>query len=144
MEDKTGALLFEMYKNTRMGSAGIVSILPKVNDKFMIRELAEGLERCEGYAKSVGDMIHGRGEEPCELPASSRLRMKAGIAFNTAVDSSDRNIAGIYVTGAKSAVRKLERARLDAEDCCDAQVLSLCTDIIEKEKMSISKMEAFL
>ena len=138
MEDKTNILLSEMYRNVKTGSAGIVSVLPKVDDRFMIRELARDLERCESYTRSVGDMIHSRGGELRELPASARLRLRAGIAFNSAVDSSDRNLAGIYITGAKSSVQR------EAEVCCDANVLLLCSDIIESEKMSISKMEEFL
>ena len=144
MEDKTNILLSEMYRNVKTGSAGIVSVLPKVDDRFMIRELARDLERCESYTRSVGDMIHSRGGELRELPASARLRLRAGIAFNSAVDSSDKNLAGIYITGAKSSVQRLERARREAEVCCDANVLRLCSDIIESERMSISKMEEFL
>ena len=144
MEDKTNILLSEMYRNVKTGSAGIVGVLPKVDDRFMIRELARDLERCESYTRSVGDMIHSRGGELRELSASARLRLRAGIAFNSAVDSSDRNLAGIYITGAKSSVQRLERARREAEVCCDANVLRLCSDIIESERMSISKMEEFL
>ena len=78
MEDKTNILLSEMYRNVKTGSAGIVSVLPKVDDRFMIRELARDLERCESYTRSVGNMIHSRGGELRELPASARLRLRAG------------------------------------------------------------------
>ena len=88
--------------------------------------------------------MHGRGMEPEPPGFLSKMGAKAGITINTAIDSTVPRIAEICIGRAKNSARRLERMCSEVEGECDAHVMCVCKDLIEKERIGVEKMEAFL
>ncbi|MBQ2729995.1 MAG: hypothetical protein IJF69_04395 [Clostridia bacterium] len=143
-KDPTEYLLDGMYKSVKMGSENIVSVLAKVQDRFMISELTANLEAYSGYAKNLEAMMHERGIEPEPPGFLSKIGARAGMALNTVTDARPSRIAEIYMARTGNTVRRLEQMRDEVMGRCDAKVLSLCGEIIDKERLNSAKMEAFL
>lgn len=136
-------LLSEMYKNVKMGQENIASVIPKVDDKFMLRVLTARLEQFGAYSQKISDMMHEHGWEPKEPSAAAKLGAKAGIAVNTLTDSTPSHIAEMFIKGSKMGITKLEDARRSTVDCGESTI-RLCDDIIENERRDRQKMEKFL
>lgn len=136
-------LLSEMYKNVKMGQENIASVIPKVDDKFMLRVLTARLEQFGAYSQKISDMMHERGWEPKEPSAAAKLGAKAGIAVNTLTDSTPSHIAEMFIKGFEMGITKLEDARRSTVDCGESTI-RLCDDIIENERRDRQKMEKFL
>lgn len=136
-------LLSEMYKNVKMGQENIASVIPKVDDKFMLRVLTARLEQFGAYSQKISDMMHEHGWEPKEPSAAAKLGAKAGIAVNTLTDSAPSHIAEMFIKGSKMGITKLEDARRSTVDCGESTI-RLCDDIIENERRDRQKMEKFL
>ena len=66
-------LLSEMYKNVKMGQENIASVIPKVDDKFMLRVLTARLEQFGAYSQKISDMMHEHGWEPKEPSTAAKL-----------------------------------------------------------------------
>lgn len=136
-------LLSEMYKNVKMGQENIASVIPKVDDKFMLRVLTARLEQFGAYSQKISDMMHEHGWEPKEPSAAAKLGAKAGIAVNTLTDSTPSHIAEMFIKGSEMGITKLEDARRSTADCSEGTI-RLCDDIIENERRDRQKMEKFL
>ena len=136
-------LLSEMYKNVKMGQENIASVIPKVDDKFMLRVLTARLEQFSAYSQKISDMMHEHGWEPKEPSAAAKLGAKAGIAVNTLTDSTPSHIAEMFIKGSEMGITKLEDARRGTVDCGESTI-RLCDDIIENERRDRQKMEKFL
>ena len=136
-------LLSEMYKNVKMGQENIASVIPKVDDKFMLRVLTARLEQVGAYSQKISDIMHERGWEPKEPGTAAKLGAKAGIAVNTLTDSTPSHIAEMFIKGSKMGITKLEDARRSTADCGESTI-RLCDDIIENERRDRQKMEKFL
>lgn len=136
-------LLSEMYKNVKMGQENIASVIPKVDDKFMLRVLTARLEQFGAYSQKISDMMHEHGWEPQEPSAAAKLGAKAGIAVNTLTDSTPSHIAEMFIKGSEMGITKLEDARRNTVDCGESTI-RLCDDIIENERCDRQKMEKFL
>ncbi len=142
--DPTEYLLDGMYKNVKMGSENIVSVLPKVRDRFMISEMTRFLEEYSAFSKDLENMMHERGIEPLPPGFLTKIGAKAGVSINTVIDTAPSRIAQMYISKTKNSIKRLERMREEVTGRCDAQVLGICENIIEKERINSMKMEAFL
>ena len=59
----TAALLEEIYQNAKMGSEALLSLLPKVADSSLRRDLTAQLDGYEGYAKKAEEYLCEQGAE---------------------------------------------------------------------------------
>ena len=60
---QTTMLLEELYKNAKMGAEALLSLLPKVADSNMRRDLTAQLDGYEGYAKQAEQYLCEQGKE---------------------------------------------------------------------------------
>jgi len=142
--DATGALLCRMYKSVKMESESIVSLMPKVKDRFLITELTASLEGNFAFAKDIEGMMHERGIEPTSPGILTKIGARAGIIANTLIDPSPSHIARLCMGEAEEGARRLERDMQSSSDTCDARMLGYCQRVIEKKRQNAERMEAFL
>ncbi|MBE6587375.1 MAG: hypothetical protein E7647_03055 [Ruminococcaceae bacterium] len=143
-KDPTEHLLCSMYRSVKMGSENIVSLLPKVEDKFLKSEMTSGLNGYMDFSKSIENMMHERGVEPSEPSALSKIGARAGAFINTVMNSSTSRVAKVCALEMRSSADRLESTCNEVSQSCDAHVVSICRKIIEKERQNSEKMEAFL
>lgn len=142
--DATEYLLCGMYKNAKMGCENIVRLLPKVTDRFLKEELCAGFEKYSKSASEIERMMKERGiprEDPGKL---AKIGAAAGIVFSVAVDPTSSGIARKYISDTKEGLRRLDRMCDEVMGDCDPRVVGYCTGMVEKERQSVAKMEAFL
>ena len=143
-DEATEYLLCGMYKNVKIGCENIVSLMPKVTDPFLKRELTQGFEGYSDCAAHLEDMMRERGLEPEEPGMISKIGAKAGIILSMALSPGSRSAARRYIIDTREGARRLDRMCEEVMGLCDARVLGYCNSLIEKERQSAAKMEAFL
>ena len=143
-KNATELLLSVMYRNVKMESENIVSLLPKVCDKFLAREMTNNLHSYMDLSRSIEDMMHERGMEPTPPGALSKIGARAGAFINTVMNSGTSHIARLCVSEARASAQRLERACEELSHRCDARVIGICRTVIEKERQNSEKMEVFI
>lgn len=143
-QDATQLLLSVTYRNVKTECEGIVSLLPKVCDKFLAREMTNSLYSYMDLSRQVEDMMHERGMEPTPPGTLSKIGARAGAFINTVMNSGTSHIARLCIKESRWAAQRLERAFNALSHRCDARVAGVCREIIEKERQSCERMEAFI
>ena len=80
--DKTNEILEQIYKNVKMGSNSITSLLPKVKDERMISDLTTQLTGYENFACRASGLLHSGGVRAEEDGFLKKIPLKAGIMMN--------------------------------------------------------------
>lgn len=144
IENPTGELLSEVYRNLKMASENLCSVTPKIDDRFMLRGVTSQLEKYAEYSKQAASMMRENAVNPKEPSGISKLMARSGIMMNTLVDSSDSHIAEMIVRGTKMGADKLSETM---EKCsgagCDQRSLDFCRDVINYEINESNKMKDF-
>lgn len=141
--DKSAFLLDGMYKSVKIGSERLICALPRVQDRAMIRDVTESLERYSEFSGRLEEMMRRRGIEPAAPSFLSKIGARAGVCANTVIDSTPKNVARLCAGTARGSLARLERMRDEVPDC-DCAVMCICEDIIAREKINCQKMEAYL
>lgn len=137
----TVELLSEMYRNVTMGSENLSTIVSKIQDRDMLTNVTNQLEKYASFTNRTGAMLNKRNVTPQEPTMMKKAMSKMGIAMNTAADSSDEHIAGMIGKGTMTGLTELE-GKLHKLTAADEEAVKLCREILDfekKEAMNILK-----
>lgn len=135
----------ELYKNVKMGAESIIDLMPKVRDRAMRSEMTAELERYEGFAKELRDILFSEGEEPKEESFMSKLGVKMGVMVNTMIDESTSHIADMMIQGATMGITSATKLIREYENTnCSEKVLSLARESVKYQEESIERLKKFL
>ena len=138
----------KLYKNLKMGTDSIVSLMPKVEGK------SEGIKsdmtvQLDGYEKLAGKarkILLDNGKKPTEENMMTKMGAKMGIMMNTAVDASPSHIAQMMIEGSTMAItdtlklkHEYERSQNPPSTC-----MSIADELITFEQGNIEKMKRYL
>lgn len=141
----TADLLDSIYKNVKMGTDSINTVLPKVSNEFMKRDMTAQLENYSGFASRAATLLQEYGRKPEEEAITKKLSAKFGIAVNTMIDSTPSHIADMIIKGANMGIQEMETQITTGKMLnCDPKAISLAEDIITFEKESAAKMKPYL
>ena len=143
-KDPTEYLLCSMYRNVKMESENIVSLLPKVEDRLLAVEMTKSLQGYMDLSRSVENMMHARGIEPSPAGALSKIGARAGAFINTIMNTKTSKIARLCRGESRLSAQRLENICEVVSPRCDARVVGVCREIIEKERQNCERMEAFI
>lgn len=137
----TKELLSEVHRNLVMGSESLVDVLPKVQDKFLRREITFELEEYAAHTQKTVAMMNRYGVSPQKPGAIKTLLTKGGIALNTLIDSSDAHIADMIRRGTDVGVTQLNSTidRLHHRGCAEP-VLQLARDVVDFERTTVERV----
>lgn len=142
---QTGALLEEIYKNAKMGAEALLSLLPKVADSHMRRDLTAQLDGYEGYAKQAEQYLCEQGKEAKDAGLWQKMTTKVGINVNTLVDSDTSHIAEMVIEGSNMNITASVKLLREYENCrVPERALRLCRDMIDFEQRNVEKMQNYL
>ncbi len=140
----TGELLSRVLKNLRRTTDDLCSVIPGIEDRFLLTDVTAQIEKYSELTRRTEDMMRSRSLSPREMTLPEKLAARGAVAVSTMLDRSDGNIARVISKGAKNGARRLgedmERCFLDG---CDARSLALCRDVIEYELDSAERMKDF-
>ena len=141
----TAALLEGIYQNAKMGSSALLSLLPKVADSGLRRDLTAQLDGYEGYAKRAEEYLCEQGKEAREASLWQKMTTKVGINVNTLMDSDTSHIAEMVIEGSNMNVTASVKLLREYENChVPEKALRLCRDMIDFEQKNVEIMQRYL
>lgn len=142
---KSGELAAAIYKNVKMGSDLIMTMLPKIENQQLKSYVTEQLASYEKYASEVKTLINKSGDEPKEESLISKWMAKMGIQMNTLTDSTTSHLAEMMIQGSTMNVTDLLRKIHESENS-DGQAgeISLAREIVDFEEKNIENLKEYL
>ena len=135
----------ELYKNLSMGCDAYVDMLPHVKDSRIKTDITAAMCYYEKTVGKVKEYLTSHGAEPAERGMMAKMATKAGIAMNTAMDSSDSHIAEMLIEGATMSITTAEKLSNHAEgkeDC--RELVNICRDWAKFEENHIDALKKYL
>lgn len=146
MDEKknTEELLAAVYRNVTVGSENLGNMVPKIKDKFLMRNVTGQMEQYSAYAEEASAMLKHRGVKPDKMSAMEKAMCRTGAALNTMFDSSDRHIANMIVVRTKMGADELETTLCHAEEMgAEGDAIALARCVVEFERLEENKMKDF-
>ena len=141
----TGTMLEEIYKNAKMGAEALLSLLPKVADSGLRRDLTAQLDGYEGYAKQAEQYLCEQGKEAKDAGLWQKMTAKVGINVNTLMDSDTSHIAEMVIEGSNMNITASVKLLREYENChVSERALRLCRDMIDFEQRNVEKIQNYL
>ena len=138
-------MLEELYKNAKMGAEALLSMLPKVADSNMRRDLTAQLDGYEGYAKQAEQYLCEQGKEAKDAGVWQKMTAKVGIGVNTLMDSDTSHLAEMVIEGSNMNITASVKLLREYENCrVSEKALRLCRDMIDFEQRNVEKMQSYL
>lgn len=142
---QTVALLEGIYKNAKMGSEALLSLLPHVADSSLRRDLTAQLDGYEGYARHAQEYLCEYGREAKEANVLQKMGTKVGIGVNTLMDSDTSHLAEMVIEGSNMNITESVKLLREHENCrVPEKALKLCRDMIEFEQSNVENMKNYL
>ena len=144
--NKTGELANAVYKNVKMGSELIMTVMPKVEDQSLKSEITEQLANYEKYASKVKKLIVKSGDCPKEESAFSKFMAKMGVQMNTMTDSTSSHIAEMMIQGSTMNITDLLRKIHEIEVSGDAggDEVAIAEEIVGFEEQNVERLKRYL
>jgi hypothetical protein len=138
-------LMQTVYKNVKMGSDAVTSVIEKTKDANLRHELTSQLESYYGFTVSAKNKLaemHCEAKEPGML---SKLPADFSIKMTTMMDSSDSKIAEIMIDGYNMGIIDLQKSINSAKDeGAPEDVMNIAQGVMAFEEGSIEKMKQYL
>lgn len=143
--EKTPELLCYIYKNVKMGTEAILTLLPKVEDEKFRYQLTDQLNGYEKFASEAEYQLTPLGIDPHEDSFLKKLGAKLGIQMNTLTDTSVSHMAEMMIQGSAMGITDMTKKVREFEgDGCPNKALRLGRDLISFEQNNIEKLKTFL
>ena len=143
--EKTNEILEHIYKNVKMGSDSITSLLHKVKDDRMISDLTTQLTGYENFACRAADMLKNSGVHPEEEGLMKKIPAKAGIAMNMAMDPSNSHIAEMMIQGSSMGIVDMTKYINAAKRVTiSKEAVALAGEVVTFEENNIERLKAYL
>lgn len=143
--EKTPELLCYIYKNVKMGSDAILTLLPKVEDEKFRYQLTDQLNGYEKFASEAQWQLTPMGIDPQEDSVMKKIGLKMGIRMGTLTDSSVSHMAEMMIQGSSMGITDMTKKVREFEgDGCPERALRLGRDLISFEQENIEKLKTFL
>lgn len=143
--DKTNEILEQIYKNVKMGSESITSLLPKVKDERMISDLTTQLTGYQNFACRASDLLHSGGSSPKEESFMKKIPAKAGIMMNAAIDPTSSHIAEMMIQGSNMGIVDMTKYINESKRCnVSKEAVALANDVVTFEENNIQRLKAYL
>ena len=142
---KNGDLAAAVYKNVKMGSDLIVTMMPKIDNQQLKADVTEQLASYEKYATQAKKLIKHSGDEVKEESAFSKFMAKMGVQVNTLTDSTTSHLAEMMIQGSVMNVTDLLR-KIHESECADGgnAEISMAKEVVNFEEKNIEKFKEYL
>lgn len=140
-DEPTKELLSEVHRNLVMGNEALLDVLPKVQDKFLRREITRQMEGYAAHTSKVVSLLTTYGIAPEKQSLLKTLMAKGGIACNTLFDSSDEHIAEMIARGTSLGADKLDQTIARLAPHCAPDVLTFAKSVVAFERTGATAVE---
>ncbi len=136
-------LLGGIYKLCETGMEATKTVMPKVTQKALKKELEEQYNDYSSAKSKVEQTLVAGDVMPKEQGILSKAAMWGSIQLNTLKESSSDHIAEIMINGTTMGVIDLTK-HIGACKNADTSVIEYTKDFIKNEERHIDNLKAFL
>ena len=142
---ETAQVLSAVYKNVKMASESILTLMPKVQDGKLKEELTTQLSAFDAFASRAAKLLADEGVKPEQENAMTRIGAKWGSMMETMKDGSSAHLAEMMIEGATMGVTDMMRMIREHENgCASESALRLARDVCAYEERVVEQMKDYL
>lgn len=142
---QTVTLLQAIYKNVRMASDSLLTLMPKVKDETLKEDMTVQLSTYDAFASRAAGLLAEEGSRPVEEHAVTKLSAKWGAVLNTMMDSTSTHLAEMIVEGATMGVNDMLKQIREAENTTASErALRLAREVCSYEEKTVADMRNYL
>jgi hypothetical protein len=144
MQKSNTELLDELYNTSKMGLEAVDTLLPKVQDDAMRRQILSQRKDYEKTAVKASDMLQNADNQPQAVKKPMQKAMLWGsIQLNTAADTSTEHLAEMMVQGTVMGMVSIQK-RLNELPQSDAGSRALAEGFLKTEQQHIDALKRML
>ena len=138
-------LLQAVYKNAKMGSDAVTTMIGKTKDAKLREELTSQLESYYGFETAAKNKLVEMSAEAKEPGILDKIPASISVKMSTMMDTSDSRIAEIMIGGYNMGITELQKSVNQAQnDGVPEDVINIANGVISFEQGSIDKMKEYL
>lgn len=141
--DANTELLTEVSRNARMGKNAVETLIDKVGDETMRKELTSRKGEYEKLEQSANNQLSQAGIQAEPLKATDKAGLWMGLQMNTIADKSNSHIAEMMIQGSTMGVIEVTKLKNRYPNAAP-EARSLADDFLSTERGGIERMRAFL
>lgn len=132
-----------IYQSSKMGVDAISSLLPKVSNDVMKKELASEMLGYHEFIKSSSNMLHNIHHYPHDINPAVKIPAFISMQIESTLDNSQSNIAEMMIEGSNAGIVELQK-QLNSNPNLTEDVQKIASEVISFEESNISKMKLYL
>ena len=138
-------LLCEIYKNANMGEDSLCSLIGKVKDDNLRRDITYQLDTYAGYANTAKSKLAEMNVKAKELSPFAKISSEISMAMSTMTDSSAPKLAELIIEGSTMGIVKLKKQITAAKrENAPEHIMNFANEVVTFEENSINKMKEYL
>ena len=112
-------MLSEIHRNLVMSSENLCSAVPRIENRFLLKEVTSQLEQYAAYTRTTAAMMKERAIRPQKPSAWQTVMARGSMTLHTLFDKSDSRIAERISRDARLSADQLEKSvyRMRAKGC---------------------------
>ncbi len=143
MKSQEVAVYREIQRNTEMAMKAIETIADKVYDSELAMQISrQSLKYSEIHNEAMKQLV-GAKAEPYHGSHLSDIALKAGIHYNTMLNTSTGHIAELMIKGSNMGVLEMEKV-LHHNTEAGEKSTSLARQLIDFEEKNVSRLKDYL
>lgn len=139
-------ILQAVYKNLKMAEDSLLTLMPKVSDPDLKKDMTVQLSALEAFASRTSKLLGKEGAKPEEEGFMTRMGAKMGSMMNTMKDSSSTHIAEMLIEGYTMGANDLYEQMRAVKACAgvDPDTEKLVEDTLRYEEKLAADMKKYL
>lgn len=143
--DAAKELMRAVYKNAKMGSEAVTTIIGKTKDARLREELTSQLESYYGFETAAKNKLLEMSAEVKEPGVLTKLPADISIRMSTMMDSSNSKIAELMIGGYNMGIVDIRKSMNRAQnEGVSEDVMNIASGIMSFEEGSAERMKKYL
>ena len=144
-DKESSAVLQAVYKCGKMGTESGISILKRVKDDEMRRDMTEIIDGYQKICATSSEKLMKMGVTPEDSDLLVKAGSKIGMAVNTMIDSTSSHLAEMVIQGANMGITDLQGSLNRYRDSsCSSEALKEAENGIKFNQQVVEDMKKYL
>ncbi len=143
MKSQEVAVYREIQRNTEMAITAIDAISDKVYDDNLARQISrQSLQYSQLHNEALKQLLEAKAE-PYHGSGMADMMLKAGIHYNTLLNTSTSHIAEMIIKGSNNGILEMEKI-LRHNQSAGEQPVALAKRLIDFEEKNVQCLKEYL
>lgn len=136
-------VLNHIYQNSKMGTDSISTLIPRVDNPALKKDLTAQLLAYQNFANTSAQKLQSMNMTATDVDLLGKLPAYFGIKLNTMMDKSASHIAEMLIKGSNAGVIELTK-KMNEHKQIAPDIAQLGSDILAFEQDNINKYKTYL